>query len=89
MLAPQLPPWHTSPGQVFLIADVAVLVETWLAESSSASSSVARSFPATAIETSLGRILLGLRAGSGVPGAAGVTSKLQELVWAVRRRGGF
>ncbi|GAA5916370.1 hypothetical protein JCM8208_003413, partial [Rhodotorula glutinis] len=84
-----LPPWHTSPGQVFLIADAVVLAETWLAESSSASSSVSRSFPATAVETSLGRMLLGLQAGSNVPNASTVISSLQELQWEVRRRGGF
>lgn len=87
VLHSQVPPWHTPAGLTFLASDAAVLLETWLAESSSSHVAspyaVASSFPATEVDTAVGKWLMGLASASS---AAGVVAKLQEVQREVRRR---
>ncbi|GAA6057256.1 hypothetical protein JCM3770_003825 [Rhodotorula araucariae] len=82
----KVPPWHTSPGLVFLASDLSVLITSWLAESTSAPSSVSRTFPATEVETALGRYLMALQSATGAPGATAAVARLQELQREIRRR---
>lgn len=79
----QIPPWHTSAGLVFLAADIVDLLSTWLAEASSAPSSISRAFPATDVETAIGRYLMGLQS---APNAGALVTRLQDMQRTIRRK---
>ncbi|GJN92310.1 hypothetical protein Rhopal_005340-T1 [Rhodotorula paludigena] len=79
----KVPPWHTSAGLLFLATDLVALLEAWLAESSSAPSSHARGFPATEVESALGRYLMALQSATGAQATVG---RLQDLQRTIRRR---
>lgn len=85
----QVPPWHNPAGLTFLAADAAELLSTWLSEASSMhlghfpSSSATDAFPATEVDTAVGKWLMGL---ASEQVAKAVTSKLQEVQREVRRR---
>lgn len=86
----QVPPWHTSSGLIALASDAAVMLEAWLADTTlmqvSASPfgvSPALSFPATEVDTAVGKWLMGL---ASAKGAETITSRLQDVQRQVRRR---
>ncbi|KAK4336201.1 Nucleoporin NUP157 [Rhodotorula toruloides] len=81
--AAQIPPWHTSAGLTFLASDIVELLSSWLAEASSAPTTVSRAFPATDVESAIGRYLMGLQSASN---AGAVVTRLQEMSRAIRRR---
>ncbi|GAA6024169.1 hypothetical protein JCM10207_005590 [Rhodosporidiobolus poonsookiae] len=83
LMTAKVPPWHTSAGLTFLAADTTELLTSWLAEASSAPSSLARSFPATEVESAIARYLMSLQSAAS---AGPVVAKLQELQRTVRRR---
>ncbi|GEM10376.1 nuclear pore complex protein Nup155 [Rhodotorula toruloides] len=79
----KIPPWHTSAGLTFLASDIVELLSSWLAEASSAPTTVSRAFPATDVESAIGRYLMGLQSASN---AGAVVTRLQEMSRAIRRR---
>lgn len=83
----QVPPWHNPAGLLFLTHDLVVLLETWLAEYSSIHTSspysVASAFPASDVETSVGKALMSL---ASAKGAADLTARLHEVQRELRRR---
>ncbi|KAG0656686.1 hypothetical protein C6P46_006988 [Rhodotorula mucilaginosa] len=79
----KIPPWHTSSGLVFLAADIVELLSTWLAEASSAPSSLTRAFPATEVESAIGRYLMGLQSATN---AGTLVTKLQDMQRGIRRK---
>lgn len=86
-LPKQVPPWHNPAGLTFLATDAVVLLETWLGEASSMHVSspyaVASSFPATEVDTAVGKWLMGLASANG---AGSVVARLNECQREVRRR---
>lgn len=80
---PQIPPWHTSSGLVFLATDIVELLTTWLAEAASAPSSLTRAFPATEVESAIGRYLMGLQSTTN---AGALVTRLQDMQRAIRRK---
>lgn len=84
----QLPPWNNPTGFTFLATDATVLLESWLIEASSSNSySIQQTssslFPATEVDTALGKWLMSL---ASVQGATGVVARLNEIHREVRRR---
>ncbi|GAA5993501.1 hypothetical protein JCM10908_000619 [Rhodotorula pacifica] len=79
----KIPPWHTSSGLVFLAADIVELLTSWLAEASSAPSSLSRAFPATDVESAIGRYLMGLQSTAN---AVALVTRLQDMQRGIRRK---
>ncbi|GAA5897156.1 hypothetical protein JCM5296_002241 [Sporobolomyces johnsonii] len=83
LMTAKIPPWHTAAGLAFLAADVAELLSAWLSEANSASASVSRSFPATEVESAIGKYLMSLQSATN---AGAIVAKLQDLQRSIRRR---
>ncbi|CEQ42380.1 SPOSA6832_04172, partial [Sporobolomyces salmonicolor] len=83
LMMAKIPPWHTATGLAFLAADVAELLSAWLSEANSAPASASRSFPATEVESAIGKYLMSLQSATN---AGAVVAKLQDLQRSIRRR---
>ncbi|KAK4050871.1 hypothetical protein OIV83_003293 [Microbotryomycetes sp. JL201] len=90
LLTAKMPPWHTPAGLVALATDATTMLEQWLSNTSTStlSTSVANgrmlsSFPATEVDTAVGKWLMSL---NSTKGAGNVVARLQEVQRNVRRR---
>ncbi|GAA5823999.1 hypothetical protein JCM11251_003374 [Rhodosporidiobolus azoricus] len=82
LMTAKVPPWHTSAGLTFLANDATELLSSWLAEANAAPSSLARSFPASDVESAIARYLMSLQSATS---AGAVVARLQELQRVIRR----
>lgn len=85
---PQVPPWHSNAALAYLAADLTTLLESWLAETtsshvSSSPYSVSTTFPATQVDTAIGKYLMVL---TTTGGAAQLVARLQDVQRVIRKQ---
>ncbi|KAM0790881.1 hypothetical protein ACM66B_004721 [Microbotryomycetes sp. NB124-2] len=89
LLTAKMPPWHTPAGLVALASDATTMLEQWLNNtlttpfSSIANGRTLSQFPATEVDTAVGKWLMSL---NSTKGADKVVARLQEVQRVVRRR---
>lgn len=85
----QIPPWHTTASQTYLVSELTYLLESWLAESESRSGAGGGGlkFPATKVDSGVGKYLMLLQVGTSADKERdGVKERLQSVQRVIRAR---